>query len=233
MKKIFLVLLFFSSFIFAENIKFYNPSFDCNQVQKSTIEYKVCTNSVLSILDVRLSNIYKLLINIKQLNRRKIKQEQKEWIKYRNRCKYIDYKCTKNSYIKRIKKLNYIYDLVIQNDFSPYEKILVSNPDEESLDKSTKYHLRCIYNKDSKSLVIARDRDLYFIDELSHKISKPTKNGAYWEISVHENFIEKTSKEQILKGTLFLNNGATYQPTAIEFFTHSKNWNCKLETKKN
>jgi len=222
-KKVFLILLFFNIYLNAdENIKFYNPSFDCNKVKKDSIEYEICIDEILSLQDLILTNNYNSLIKLTKLNTNKIKDEQKTWLINRKQCK--DYKCIKISYEERIKQLNYIYELFIKNDFLPLEKIKIANPDEEQNNITLKYNFVCKPNKDLP--IIARDKDFYFIEDLSNY---QDKNFVFF---VKSTFIDEISNEQILKGTLIFDGGQTYQPTAIDFFTYSKNWDCELNTSK-
>lgn len=223
MIRIFLISILFNFYIYAENIEFYNTSFDCSNVKKNTIEYKICSNKILSMQDMMLSNIYDVLINTENLNKNKIKNEQREWLNNRNQCN--DYQCLKESYIKRVEQLIDIYKLVIQNDFSPYEKINVVNPDEDDSSNTKKHTFKCVYNRTSGLPIVSRDKDFYYIDELS-KIIFESKNDI-WTLLVLDSFFDKTSGEQILKGLILCENGATYQPMAIEFFTYNTNWNCK------
>jgi len=222
-KKVFLILLFFNIYLNAdENIKFYNPSFDCNKVKKDSIEYEICIDEILSLQDLILTNNYNSLIKLTKLNTNKIKDEQKTWLINRKQCK--DYKCIKISYEERIKQLNYIYELFIKNDFLPLEKIKIANPDEEQNNITLKYNFVCKPNKDLP--IIARDKDFYFIDDLSNY---QDRNFVFF---VKSTFIDEILNEQILKGSLIFDGGQTYQPTAIDFFTYSKNWDCELNTSK-
>lgn len=223
MKKIFLILLFFNIYLNAdENIKFYNPSFDCNKVKKDSIEYEICIDEILSFQDLILTNNYNSLIKLTKLNTNKIKDEQKTWLINRKQCK--DYNCIKISYEERIKQLNYIYELFIKNDFLPLERIKIDNPDKEQNNITLKYSFVCKPNKDFP--LIARDKDFYFMEDLTNY---QDRNFVFF---VKSTFIDEISNEQILKGTLIFDGGETYQPTAIEFFTYSKNWDCKLEISK-
>lgn len=223
MKKIFLILLFFNIYLNAdENIKFYNPSFSCDKVKKDSVEYEICIDEILSLQDLILTNNYNSLIKLTKLNTNKIKDEQKTWLINRKQCK--DYKCIKISYEERIKQLNYIYELFIKNDFLPLEKIKIANPDEEQNNITLKYNFVCKPNKDLP--IIARDKDFYFIEDLSNY---QDKNFVFF---IKSTFIDEISNEQILKGTLIFDGGQTYQPTAIDFFTYSKNWDCELNTSK-
>ncbi|WP_418180026.1 lysozyme inhibitor LprI family protein [Aliarcobacter lanthieri] len=222
MKQISIILIFFVNLIYAQNIEFYTPSFSCNNIKKDSVEYKICIDEILSLQDSILTNIYNSLIKLTKLNINKLKDEQKTWLINRNQCK--DYKCITVSYEERIKQLNYIYALFIKNDFLALERINISNPDEEQNNITLKYSFVCKPNKDLP--IIARDKDFYFIEELSNY---QDRNFVFF---VKSNFIDEVSNEQILKGTLMFDGGETYQPTAIEFFTYSKNWDCKLETYK-
>lgn len=108
MKKVFLILLCFNIYLNAdENIKFYNPSFDCNKVKKDSIEYEICINKDLSLLDKELSETYKKITNnqnIEESIKINIKDEQKNWlIDIRNNCNNIS--CLKYVYTNKITEL--------------------------------------------------------------------------------------------------------------------------------
>ena len=111
MKKIILILTALLNVTCAnEQVKFYKPSFSCEKVKNSSVEYKICRNENLSDLDNELNKIYKSF----KLITNDIKQEQIVWIKQRNKCK--DNSCIKNKYQTRIENLN--TSLSNQNTFS-------------------------------------------------------------------------------------------------------------------
>ena len=230
MKKIFLCCLIFSNFIlFADDIKSYNLSLDCSKAQNESIEYKICSNNVLLMQDNILFNTYKLLLNTTNINKNKLKEEQEEWLSQRDQC--LDNKCIKQMYKKRIKQLNYISDLVVDNDFSAFQKIELIKTEKNNLNTANdmnKYNFTCIYGKNTGLPTISRDKDLYFIDELSKTIIESANNNN-WIMLVEENFIDKKTNEEILKGRIISDTGSKYQPSIIKFFTYSKNWYCELK----
>lgn len=229
MKKIILIyVLFFNFTVTAENIRFYNSSFDCSKVKKDSVEYKICSSDVLSMQDNIVNNMYKLLLNTVNIDKNKLKEEQNEWLIQRNLCD--DYKCIKQIYKKRIKQLNYISDLIIENDFSAFQKIEIIKSNKNNLNtvnNINKYNFSCIYGKNTGLPTISRDRDLYFLDDLSKTVLESTNNK--WLMLVEESFIDKKSNEEILKGRIISDTGTKYQPSIIKFFTYSKNWYCELK----
>ncbi|MCT7614151.1 lysozyme inhibitor LprI family protein [Aliarcobacter butzleri] len=63
-KKLFLGLLLLSSLssVYANDVQFYNPSFDCSKVKKDSVEHMICTDNILSKSDEILKE-YKQRIN--------------------------------------------------------------------------------------------------------------------------------------------------------------------------
>lgn len=59
-KKLFLGLLLLSSlsFVYADDVQFYNPSFDCSKVKKDSVEHMICTDNILSKSDEILTENY-------------------------------------------------------------------------------------------------------------------------------------------------------------------------------
>ncbi len=102
-KKLFLVLLLLSSlsFVYADDVHFYNPSFDCSKVKKDSVEYMICVNKDLSYFDWAMGKIYNNLLEDSILDKKiALKEEQKNWLKNRDNCN--EYKCIRNLYVKRI-----------------------------------------------------------------------------------------------------------------------------------
>lgn len=110
MKKVFLILLCFNIYLNAdENIKFYNPSFDCNKIKKDTPEYIICTDKNLSKQDKELNNLYIQLLNITPKEKiETIKTSQKDWIKNRQQ-QCFTWACMKKAYINREKELKSLF----------------------------------------------------------------------------------------------------------------------------
>lgn len=107
MKQIFIILIFFVNLIYAQNIEFYKPSFDCGNMKKDSVEYMICTNKDLSQLDKELSEIYKKTLE-KIPEKEELKKEQREWISnIRNGCN--NKACLKYVYEKREAEVKSIY----------------------------------------------------------------------------------------------------------------------------
>lgn len=229
MKKVFLICFLFSYFILsAEDARFYNSSLDCGKAGRDSVEYKICSSNILMMQDNILTNMYKLLLNTTNIDKNRLKEEQEEWLIQRNQCN--DYKCIKQMYKKRIKQLNYISDLIIDNDFSAFQKIEIIKTDKNNLNtinSMNRYNFSCKYGKNTGLPTIARDKDLYFIDELSKTIVESGSND--WIMLVEDNFIDKKSNEEVLKGRIISDAGLTFQPSIVKFFTYSKNWYCELK----
>lgn len=109
MKKIFLVLLFFSSLVFSQDVKFYNPSFSCNEVKKGMPEYIICTDDYLSKKDKELNNLYlQLLKNVSKEKTKVIKESQRKWVRERQRSCNTE-SCMTMAYIVREKELKALF----------------------------------------------------------------------------------------------------------------------------
>lgn len=91
------------------------PSFDCGKAQKGSVEEIICSDPVLSELDVKMSKVYKEAEE-KAANEKPpvLKAEQRGWIKGRDDCwKSEDKKeCIKETYLYRIAELQARYSLV-------------------------------------------------------------------------------------------------------------------------
>lgn len=78
--------------------------FDCAKAA-SAVEKSICSNGSLSELDSRLSHLYRdTLAEVSGRDAERVKNDQRAWIKERNRCG--DDKCLADSYSKRIEELN-------------------------------------------------------------------------------------------------------------------------------
>ncbi|MCG3659942.1 lysozyme inhibitor LprI family protein [Aliarcobacter butzleri] len=110
MKQIFIILIFFVNLIYAQNIKFYSPSFDCGNIKKDSAESLICKSNDLSKLDVEVNEIYKKVINnlnIEESIKINIKNEQTNWlINIRNGCNNIS--CLEYVYRNKIAELKSI-----------------------------------------------------------------------------------------------------------------------------
>ena len=95
-------------------VKFYNPSFSCDNVKKDSVEYMICSDEELSKFDRELSKQYKKTINNSQVDLKNIKLSQKNWLIKRNECK--DIFCIKKYYMKRIEFFSWVrYQIKISN----------------------------------------------------------------------------------------------------------------------
>ena len=75
-------------------------SFDCDNVTEST-EQAICNSSQLSRLDDKMEKLYDEVSDISR-----VRQEQREWIEYRNReCGGVE-RCLEDLYRKRISELS-------------------------------------------------------------------------------------------------------------------------------
>ncbi|MFX4263919.1 hypothetical protein ACOL3L_00305 [Aliarcobacter butzleri] len=57
-----LLLLSSLSFVYADDVQFYNPSFDCSKVKKDSVEYMICTDNILSKSDEILAKNYQYML---------------------------------------------------------------------------------------------------------------------------------------------------------------------------
>lgn len=110
MKKIYiLMIIIFINTLYSEEVKFYNPSFDCNNVKKDTPEYIICINEDLSKLDRELNKLYIQLVNFTAKEKiETIKTSQKEWIKNKQQ-QCLTWACIKKVYIHREKELKILF----------------------------------------------------------------------------------------------------------------------------
>jgi uncharacterized protein len=96
-----LLLLCSLSFSYADDVQFYNPSFDCSKVKKDSVEYLICTDKDLSYFDWKMGKIYDNLLENSIVDKRiALKEQQKDWLKNRDKCN--EHKCFRNLYLKRI-----------------------------------------------------------------------------------------------------------------------------------
>ncbi|MDR0666943.1 MAG: lysozyme inhibitor LprI family protein [Campylobacteraceae bacterium] len=83
----------------------FSASFDCKKAT-TDVEKLICSNEELSQLDDELNKSYKeLLSKVNENDKKTITQEQREWIKKRNRCK--DANCIKDQYEQQLSSLKY------------------------------------------------------------------------------------------------------------------------------
>ncbi|MDN5041928.1 hypothetical protein O8C80_01145 [Aliarcobacter butzleri] len=106
-KKLFLGLLLLSSlsFVYADDVQFYNPSFDCSKVKKDSVEYMICTDNILSKSDEILAKNYQYMLSsdIGKGTKLELKISQKKWIIKRNLCSTKD--CIYEEYKQRINEI--------------------------------------------------------------------------------------------------------------------------------
>lgn len=110
MKKIYiLMIIIFVNTLYSEEVKFYNPSFDCDNLKKDIPEYIICINEDLSKQDKVLNDLYLQLLNITPKEKvETIKISQKDWIKNKQQhC--LTWSCMKKAYINREKELKSLF----------------------------------------------------------------------------------------------------------------------------
>lgn len=94
--RLIILLLTYSTLVFGSDA-FFKPSFKCENVKKSSIEYLICKNKEVAELDKSLSDLYTQALKIDQ---KTLKVNQKAWLKnVRNSCKTTS--CLKSVYFKR------------------------------------------------------------------------------------------------------------------------------------
>jgi uncharacterized protein len=89
----------------------FSASFDCKKAVLR-VEKMICGDSVLSKLDEKIASAYKTATSPDQKQAKATRQEQKEWLKSRNRC--ADAVCIRQSYDTRLIALSLSTDI-----FSP------------------------------------------------------------------------------------------------------------------
>jgi len=100
MKKIFILIsLVLNITLFADESQLYKTSYNCTNLNPITTEYKICTDSKLAKLDVKLNAIYKGFYTVSK----PLIKSQNRWIEQRNNCNTIA--CIKESYTSRITSL--------------------------------------------------------------------------------------------------------------------------------
>ncbi|MCG3682584.1 lysozyme inhibitor LprI family protein [Aliarcobacter butzleri] len=106
-KKLFLGLLLLSSlsFVYSDDVQFYNPSFDCSKVKKDSVEHMICTDNILSRSDEILAKNYQYMLSsdIGKGTKLALKISQKKWIIKRNLCSTKD--CIYEEYKQRINEI--------------------------------------------------------------------------------------------------------------------------------
>jgi len=100
---------------FAVHTQAQGPSYDCNEVEKSSIPALICADAELSALDRKLAEVY-TAASARAANEHppQLKAEQRGWIKGRDDCwKSTDQRaCIEDSYRLRIAELQARYRLV-------------------------------------------------------------------------------------------------------------------------
>lgn len=222
MKKVFLILLCFNIYLNAdENIKFYNPSFDCNKVKKDSIEYEICINKDLAKQDKEINEIYKKIINnsnIEESIKVNIENEQKNWlIDVRNGCNNIS--CLKYIYSNKIDELKSI--IYKYNDEFLKIETKIENDD----------YKKCLTNSSGGSLVWQCNEPIIknyesIINSLNIEIInsiKNNKNGIFEELPIYygEDEIKKLrlNLENIYKSNL--ENWQKYSLTYYEYLDNT------------
>lgn len=169
MKIILTLLLLIVTLTAKEQVKFYKPSFDCKNIVKNSIEYKICIDKELSKLDLNLANLYNKLQTIifdkKELNINKI-----SFLIQRDKCK--DTECIKNIYQNqfdtieksyKLYKINKIYEMIKNVNLDDF-----INPDNRNNKILTKEFQKLIENKKIKTVPI-KNNYLFTLD--NHKLN--------------------------------------------------------------
>lgn len=103
MKKLLLIIL--PLMVSAD--QFYKTSYDCTKTQENSVEWKVCKDVKLAALDQTLSNKYTSIKRLGGLTQ-EIKQEQRSWLKEKNRCTTTS--CISDTYQSRVSELAKVLD---------------------------------------------------------------------------------------------------------------------------
>lgn len=112
MKIISIILMILLNLVYANEVKFYQPSFDCSKVKENSVEYEICTNKDLSDWDKVLTEIYEKIL--KEIPKKEeLKNDQREFLKDREICNEQNNKvsCIEESYKNRIYTINNIFAL--------------------------------------------------------------------------------------------------------------------------
>ena len=78
-------------------------SFDCNKAS-TAVEREICSNTQLSALDIKLSNLYRSMLN-QSSEKELFRSTQRKWLGDRNKCA-TDTACLISSYTTRINQLS-------------------------------------------------------------------------------------------------------------------------------
>ena len=83
------------------------PSFNCSANLSSSIETLICGSEALSILDRQMASTYSAALKKAGSQAKRLKAEQRGWIKGRNDCWKADDKqaCVRDSYNQRLVEL--------------------------------------------------------------------------------------------------------------------------------
>jgi uncharacterized protein len=167
--------------IFAEG-----PSFDCDKVERGSIEEMVCKDEGLAALDRKLSEVYSAASK-KAVDEHPavLKAEQRGWIKGRNDCWKSDdqRRCVEDSYRLRIAELQARYRLVPSN--GPFFYTCDADPGNEVV--------VTFFQTDPPTLIAERG------DQVSLMYLQPSGSGSKYQ-GRNETFWEKGEEAVITWG---------------------------------
>lgn len=152
-----------------------NPSFDCKAVRTGSMESLICANNSLAKLDNQLTDTYQqALIKTDQQGNKRLKTEQRGWIKGRNECwKAVNKEqCIENAYITRAAQLQAQYRLVSQQ--GPFHYNCNNDPTNEVV--------ITYFNTQPKTLIAERgdSSSLMFVIESATGTKYKGRNESFW-----------------------------------------------------
>lgn len=220
MKQISIILIFFVNLMYAQNIEFYKPSFDCRNVKKDSVEFLICTNNDLSKLDVELNEIYKKVINnhnIEESIKTNIKNEQTNWvINIRNGCNNIS--CLEYIYTNKITELKSV--IYKYNDEFLKIETKIENDD----------YKKCLSNSNDGSLVWKCNESIMenyenLINLLNIEIINSiqnNKNGIFEELPIYYGE-DEIKKFRLNLENIYKTNIETWQKYSLTYYEYLNN----------
>lgn len=117
MKRLIIVTIFLTVSLFAEDIRYFKTSFDCQKIKKDSTQWAICTDGILAGWDRFMNDVYKFSYT-KEKDKELLKNEQLNWIKERNSCRE-NFNCIEGSYSRRAQVLidRYVERQVIPNEY--------------------------------------------------------------------------------------------------------------------
>jgi uncharacterized protein len=215
-----LLLLCSLSFVYADDVQFYNPSFDCSKVKKDSVEYMICVNKDLAKQDIEINEIYKKIINnsnIEESIKVNIKNEQKNWlIDVRNGCNNIS--CLKYIYTNKIAELKSI--IYKYNDEFLKIETKIENDD----------YKKCLANSGGGSLVwqcnesiiknyenIINSLNMEIINSIQH-----SKNGVFEELPIYYD-TDRIKKFRLNLENIYKSNIENWEKYSLTYYEYLNN----------